>query len=178
MTNTLPTPSMIHLLLTRRPDRDLVRQIARLEHATFGPYGETQSEILDGVATGNLIVCAAIDRSNNELVGHVIAWSDDGHTGSPEIISVAVAPTARRRGIGSLILVSTVDAIASKHDGPIRARVRELNMIGQCFLRSCGFACERILHGFYHAVPAELAYEFVWRPPQRSTVRRVEVTTK
>lgn len=130
--------------------RDLPEVLA-IERASFSaPWSECQfdgllrrmecfglvAEIPDGVC-GYLI--GAIDREQVQL------------------LNLAVAPRWRRHGIGSRLLTSLVDRLATPRR--LVTVVSERNLAAQLFLRARGLRATRILHGHWSGTPDD-AYLF------------------
>jgi ribosomal protein S18 acetylase RimI-like enzyme len=79
-----------------------------------------------------------------------------------EVINLAVAPEARRLGVGKA-LVRDIQKRIPKKRGRIVLNVAEGNLPAQLFLRACGFACRQIIPALHPEV--ETSYLFAWDLP-------------
>jgi ribosomal-protein-alanine N-acetyltransferase len=73
------------------------------------------------------------------------------------VLNFAVAPWARRNGIGSQMIEKLVHKLTQQRRNEIRLEVREGNLPAQLFFRSQGFAATNVLRGYYEDT-AEDAY--------------------
>lgn len=73
---------------------------------------------------------------DGKVVGYVVSWfiMDEG-----EIANLAVAPGARSRGIGTLLLVTAITAARSREVGTIYLEVRDSNTAARALYASHGF---------------------------------------
>ncbi|RLE50540.1 MAG: ribosomal-protein-alanine N-acetyltransferase [Candidatus Methanomethylicota archaeon] len=84
---------------------------------------------------------------NNEVVGYIIAmlkWGSLGH-----IISLAVHPHHRRKGIGKLLLNKTLNLLKGLGALTCRLEVREDNEPAISLYRSLGFLEDHRIKGYY-----------------------------
>jgi ribosomal-protein-alanine N-acetyltransferase len=73
------------------------------------------------------------------------------------VLNFAVAPWARRSGIGSQMIEKLVHKLTQQRRNEIRLEVREGNLQAQLFFRSQGFSATNVLRGYYEDT-AEDAY--------------------
>jgi ribosomal-protein-alanine N-acetyltransferase len=73
------------------------------------------------------------------------------------VLNFAVAPWARRQGVGSQMIEKLVHKLAQQRRTEIRLEVREGNLPAQLFFHSQGFAATNVLRGYYEDT-AEDAY--------------------
>jgi ribosomal-protein-alanine N-acetyltransferase len=88
--------------------------------------------------------------ANNHLDGYVV-FSPEGH-----VISIAVAPLRRRRGIGTLLMQYVIDYCAGK---TLRLEVRVRNRPAQEFYLSLGFRKGARMRRYYEDGEDGLAME-------------------
>ena len=84
---------------------------------------------------------------SNEVAGYIIAllrWKNMGH-----IISLAVHPSYRRKGIGKLLLNRTLVILRGLGATSCRLEVREDNIPAQLLYRSLGFLESHRIKGYY-----------------------------
>lgn len=92
--------------------------------------------------------------AEEEILGYLV-YTLEGH-----IISVAVDPRHRRRGIGTRLIG---EAVVNSTGGFIWAEVRESNTGAQAFYEKLGFRKQGIIPQYYWS---EDAYIMVRRPPR------------
>jgi len=80
------------------------------------------------------------DREENQIRGYII-FSQDGH-----VISIAVHPHHRRRGIGKELLEKAMKTLRSKK---LWAEVRKSNQGAQAFYLNMGFQIVGIIPNYY-----------------------------
>jgi ribosomal-protein-alanine N-acetyltransferase len=137
---------------------DLAEVIA-IERASFGdPWSESSFRSLLGVATTRFRVASR----DGALVGYAIASRVEDQA---ELANLAVAPAARRGGIGAVLLD---DLLASTDLAPaatVFLEVRASNEAAQGLYRSRGFEALG-LRKRYYTRPAEDAVVMRRLPPQ------------
>jgi ribosomal-protein-alanine N-acetyltransferase len=97
----------------------------------------------------NVIVAGHYTRVDGFLI-----YRDQGNY--IEIIHMAVAGDCLRRGVGSAMLQSVLDAMPTH---PFEAWVRETNLAAQLFFKAMGWRCVEICHQAY-AGSEDAAYLF------------------
>lgn len=78
------------------------------------------------------------------------------------LLNIAVDQRFRRRGIGRLLVDRVIGMLSGLHQRRLVLEVRESNLTGQIFFRSCGFKAVAVLHDFYDDTPED-AYRMVYR---------------
>jgi ribosomal-protein-alanine N-acetyltransferase len=105
-----------------------------------------------------VLVAAADDR----VVGYGAAtgaWEDG------EILNVAVSGTARRQGIGGILLDAAISALREQRVERVFLEVRESNTAARGLYKSRGFAEISVRRGYYR------------RPVEDAVVMRLELRT-
>jgi len=85
-------------------------------------------------------VDSTTDRKESQIRGYIV-FSQEGH-----IISIAVHPSHRRKGIGKKLLEK---AISTRHLKKVWAEVRRSNHGAQAFYRQMGFQAVGIVPNYY-----------------------------
>jgi [ribosomal protein S18]-alanine N-acetyltransferase len=78
-----------------------------------------------------------------------------------QLLKLGVADDFRLGGIGRAMLEKLKTKLEDRRRCELRAFVRETNLDGQLFLRSCGMKATRIVEDLYDT--GEHAYDFVYR---------------
>ncbi len=84
------------------------------------------------------------------------------HKNRLHLINFAVAPTARRQGVGSAMVEKMVSKLSYDRRNRITLEVRETNLAAQLFFKSQGFRAVRVLKDFYEDVDED-AYLMQYR---------------
>lgn len=79
------------------------------------------------------------DKGKSLIVGYIIFYHD-GH-----IVSIAVQPAYRRRGIGTEL----VEAVLNRTNGKASVEVRTSNEVAKMFYRHLGFSIQTIIPYYY-----------------------------
>lgn len=107
----------------------------------------------------------ALEPTKGRLVGYAIAWFvlDEG-----ELANLAVAPAARRRGVGRMLLDGIVDDARMRRVGQLFLEVRESNVAARALYASQSFV-EIGRRKQYYRKPSEdaliLRRELASQPP-------------
>jgi [ribosomal protein S18]-alanine N-acetyltransferase len=121
--------------------RDDIEAIAMLEQASFNdPY---PSYFLSELARDNPDTFL-IATLNNEIVGYAVidCWQDHHH-----LISIAVRPDKRRKGLGDRLLAELEQRLSK--DKPLKLEVRQSNFSAiQLYLKH-GFQRTGLAEGYY-----------------------------
>jgi [ribosomal protein S18]-alanine N-acetyltransferase len=117
-----------------RPARDAdIDAVLEIEHASFGdPWNRNAFvDLVDDPRVAFLIADAG-----GAVRGYVVAWFvlDEG-----EIGNLAVARSARRRGIGALLLDGAIAAVRSSDVDTLYLEVRDSNAAARALYASRGF---------------------------------------
>lgn len=129
-------------------ERDLAR-IHAIERASFADPWALEG-FRDTLERGRARVEVAVGPED-EVLGYAVAWfvSDES-----EIANLAVAPEARRRRIGLLLLDRILQAAASLGARTVFLEVRQSNVAAQRLYAARGFEVSGRRRGYYRK-PAE-----------------------
>lgn len=131
-------------------------RILQIENQSFpkSPYDWTTFVSLHDLYLETFLVCVGLtdSRKEGELWGYII-FSQDGH-----IISIAVHPQRRRRGIGRDLLERAMNSPRLKK---LWAEVRRGNQGAQAFYLKMGFQVKGVVSNYYGN---EDALMMVWIP--------------
>jgi ribosomal-protein-alanine N-acetyltransferase len=126
------------------------RAIAALERRCFSdPWSE--ESFREAITAG--WTCVLVAERVGELVGYVVGREV---AGTGEILNLAVAPGARRHGLGRQLLEAGVDALAARGAEEIFLEVRESNLGARALYASAGFRPVGQRSGYYR-YPSENA---------------------
>ena len=117
--------------------RDLAHEdlgaVMGIERASFTtPWRQSTFESLLRRADTDLI--AAV--SDDVLVGYAVCWTI---LDQAELGNVAVAESARRRGVARLLVAAALERARARGAGECFLEVRESNTAAQALYRECGF---------------------------------------
>lgn len=119
-------------------------RILKIEHQSFPKSPYDWATFLDlyylNPETFMVYIDTTRDRGESEICGYII-FSQDGH-----IISIAVHPQRRRRGIGKELLEK---AMSTPHIKKVWAEVRESNQGAQAFYLHMGFRITGVVPNYY-----------------------------
>lgn len=118
-------------------------QILKIEHKSFpkSPYDwETFVSLFSKYPDTFLVFTNKHKKGEEEIWGYII-YSPDGH-----IISIAVHPKYRRKGVGTKLINQ---ALSSPHLKKVWAEVRQSNTIAHAFYLKLGFEIIGILPNYY-----------------------------
>jgi ribosomal-protein-alanine N-acetyltransferase len=112
-----------------------VPEVAAIEHACFSdPWSE--ASFRQAVDNPGVFFRVATEGAGGPVVGYVVAWFA---AGEGEIANVAVAPSARGRGIGGMLLDAALAAAAENGAEALYLDVRESNARARALYDSRGF---------------------------------------
>jgi ribosomal-protein-alanine N-acetyltransferase len=80
-----------------------------------------------------------------------------------QALTFAVAAEYRRRGVGSQMVAKLIGKLSNQRRARIALEVRESNLPGQLFFRSCGFKAVSVLRDYYDDTPED-AYTMEYQP--------------
>lgn len=104
--------------------------------------------------------CIGLVAEHDEhVVGYVIY---ELHKTRIHLVSFAVCPEHRRRGIGRQMVDKLTGKLTLRHRSRIDLEVRETNTGAQLFFRSCGFRAVSVLRDHYDDTPED-AYLMQYR---------------
>jgi ribosomal-protein-alanine N-acetyltransferase len=112
-----------------------IPEVAAIEEACFSdPWSE--ASFRQAIDNAGVFFRVATEGAGGAVVGYVVAWfaADEG-----EIANVAVAPAARGRGIGGLLLDAAIAAAPEHGAGALYLDVRESNARARALYDSRGF---------------------------------------
>jgi len=98
-----------------------------------------------------------------EIIGFLIYRNEKSRL---DVWNLAVDPKHRGRGCGTILIDHLKQRLSRGRRHSIRALVGEYNLLGQVFLRSCDFRCEKVVHRCCNAPYADMdAYSMeYWKP--------------
>jgi [ribosomal protein S18]-alanine N-acetyltransferase len=112
-----------------------IAEVAAIEEACFSdPWSE--GSFRQALDNPGVFFRVATEGAGGPVAGYVVAWfaADEG-----EIANVAVAPSARGRGIGGLLLDAAIAAAAERGAQALYLDVRESNARARALYDSRGF---------------------------------------
>ncbi len=137
----------------RSPSEIDVPDLLVLEHACFDapyyrPHRFTHSEFLSYLQNPNAVFLAAMQQQL--LVGYIAGYRGvRSRSRSARIESIAVAPAARRRGIGGLLMRRFLDVAKRRGSSHVTLEVAEANERARQFFATRGFKPVRRLPAYY-----------------------------
>ena len=140
--------SQVHI---RRAVRNDLSAMLRIERASFSdPW--TEDTLATALTLERMLVLVA-DESGEapgdgapRLVGYVVALVV---TPDAEIADLAVAPGARRRGVGRALLARVLDELTGVGVRAVHLEVRESNLAARTLYEASGFRAVGRRRGYY-----------------------------
>ena len=129
--------------IRRAEVRDLSR-ILRIERASFGEAAWDREIFLEYLRHRPRLFLVA--ETNTRLAGYIIASTE---AGKAELVSIAVAPHYRRRGIGNWMLRQARGRLRRHDVGTWWLMVRTDNEAAIRFYRRFGFVIGRLVKNYY-----------------------------
>jgi len=118
--------------------------IYEIERVSFKePYPPAYLDYLASCASDTFLVV----EGNSQVLGYVIATERTDYLG--HIISIAVHPGHRRKGLGELLMKSIIDLLARKGISTIRLEVRRDNIVAQSLYEKFGFKLAYVIEDYY-----------------------------
>jgi ribosomal-protein-alanine N-acetyltransferase len=112
-----------------------IPEVAAIEQACFSdPWSE--ASFRHAVDNPGVFFRVAVEGAGGRVVGYVVAWFA---AGEGEIANVAVAPSARGRGIGGVLLDAAIAAAGHRRAEALYLDVRESNARARALYDSRGF---------------------------------------
>lgn len=136
-----PTTARVHIRWFIRRDLPTVVAIER-DSFVAGVWGE--AEFLAAMQQNGVIGMVA--ECGEEVVGYMI-YELRAH--KTRLLNFAVAPAFRRRGVGSQMVRKITSKLSGWRRSRVTLAVREGNLAGQMFFRSCGFVATKVKRGYY-----------------------------
>lgn len=118
-------------------------EVMRTERASF-EYSWTEDDFLRCLRQRNCIGMVA--EQNDVIAGFMIY---ELHRTRLNVLNFAVHPSARRNGIGRLMVAKLVYKLTSHRREKITLAVRERNVTAQVFFRAHEFKATRLLQNYY-----------------------------
>lgn len=128
--------------------RDM-EEVLRIERASF-EFPWFEEDFVRCLRQRNCIGMVA--ENGEQIVGFMIY---ELHKTRLHIMNFAVAPEARRQGVGVQMVQKLVGKLSSQRRTRITLEVRETNTHAQYFFRSCGFRATAVLRSFYDDSPED-----------------------
>lgn len=131
-------------LTIREAERRDLKRIVEIEVASFGRDAwdeHTLSELLSE-CPALFIVC----KLRGRIAGYAVTCVDDRRA---ELVSIAVAPAARRQGVGEAMMHFMLDALRRRGTDSWRLMVRIENYDAIRFYRDFGFVRTRTVKRYY-----------------------------
>jgi len=126
--------------------RDMER-ILEIEAASFGPDAYDRKLFAEFFHTcGGLFLVAV---RGTRVLGYVITHVSGQRPGLAELVSIAVDPAARGRGVASALLESSLRRLRRRRVTRYTLAVRECNRPARAFYAKYGFQKLRKLPGYY-----------------------------
>ena len=135
--------------------RDM-REVLDIESASF-EFPWLEEDFLRCLRQRNCI--GMVSEHEDRVAGFMIY---ELHKTRLHILNFAVAPSFRRRRIGSQMVVKLIGKLSSQRRTRIQLEVRETNLPAQLFFRHCGFRAVNVLRSFYEDTPED-AYLMQYR---------------
>lgn len=109
-----------------------------------------------------------VAEHEDQVVGFMIY---ELHKTRIHVLNLAVAPNARRCGVGCQMIAKLTAKLSSQRRSRIVLEVRETNLPAQLFFRENGFRAVSVLHGYYADTPED-AYimQHRYRPERQSAI--------
>jgi ribosomal-protein-alanine N-acetyltransferase len=142
---------MVAIRSIRRRDLEQVVQIERLSFPD--PYPRRLLQWLAANLSTSFLVASDGDRAGDEdqellgyAVGQVLTSADSriGH-----VISVAVKPSYRRRGIGKQLMQGLIQRLVEAKCSQVRLEVRAHNTAALSLYEQLGFHRQQTIRGYY-----------------------------
>jgi ribosomal-protein-alanine N-acetyltransferase len=122
-----------------------VKAIAQIERQSFSdPWSEGSFASLVGSA--DVFFQVAESPEAHAVAGYVVAWFAAGHG---DVANIAVAPWARRRGVGATLLDAALSFARTARTHEVYLEVRESNATARALYASRGFAEVGRRRGYY-----------------------------
>jgi ribosomal-protein-alanine N-acetyltransferase len=134
----------------RRARADDLAAILAIERASFGdPWSRTSFAAL--LEQPRVYFSVALDRATGSLLGYTVAWFvlDEA-----ELANLAVAPEARGRGVGTILLEGALAAADERRSASMYLEVRASNEPAIALYTSHGFT-EIARRPAYYRKPVE-----------------------
>lgn len=141
--------------------------VLRIEEESFGEYRWAEEDFLRALRQRHCIGMVAERKHSDDVLGFMLYMLE---TRSIHLLTIAVAPAARRQDVGRQMIAKLVGklSLTSGHRRTsIRTQTRETNLGAQRFLRACQFLAVDVSRGFFED-SGEDAYLFEYCLPGAS----------
>ena len=117
-----------------------------------------------------------VAKHDDRVVGFMVY---ELHKGRIHVLNFAVAPSYRRRGVGSRMVTYLIAKLSTKRRSRIVLEVRETNLPAQLFFRENGFRAVTVLRAYYDDTPED-AYlmQYRYRPERVAPAQPVNRITR
>ena len=149
------------MILLRDVGRKDLNALFSLDQVCFRPgIAYSRADLRYYVSHPRSISMLAEDDASKSILGFVIAESYLEHgVRIGHIITIDVAPPARRRGLGRILMDAIFDRLQALHTLLIRLEVAVDNGDAQAFYRRLGFSVTGRIPGFYMGTLDALAMD-------------------
>jgi [ribosomal protein S18]-alanine N-acetyltransferase len=121
-------------------------RILSIEHASFGKDAYDRNLFADLIdKCGELFLVAVKGRS---ICGYIVTCTG-GRTASAELVSIAVHPKYRGKGIASALMASTLRRLCRRGVARFHLTVKVTNHVAIRFYEGYGFHKSRMVRGYY-----------------------------
>ncbi len=134
--------------------------IVAIEAASYEAPGRWGERTFRDTLKNKRCICMVAERGCC-LVGFAIYQI---HKDRLELLNVAVIPSARRLGVGAALMAKLMFKVGSHNRRRLIVPVRETNLDGLAFFRSCGLRAEKIVRDAYESTNDD-CYELVYNLP-------------
>ncbi|MEM2093953.1 MAG: ribosomal protein S18-alanine N-acetyltransferase [Candidatus Bathyarchaeia archaeon] len=137
----------------RKASKEDLPAVYAIEKRSFkDPYPPFLIDILLKTDSETFLVA----EKEKEILGYVVA-SKDRNVGN--IVSIAVSPEVRGRGIGSRLLLDVLHILKKSGVESVRLEVRKSNTYAQRFYEHLGFVYSHDAPGYYGDEDAKVYYK-------------------
>ncbi len=133
--------------------------VMQTERASF-EYSWTEDDFLRCLRQRNCIGMVA--ERGDSVIGFMIY---ELHRTRLHLLNFAVHPSARRTGIGAMMVDKLIYKLCSHRRQKISLAVREGNVVAQVFFRGHGFKAAKVLRNYYED-SGEDAYQMEYKPAE------------
>ncbi|WP_233265500.1 ribosomal protein S18-alanine N-acetyltransferase [Leifsonia sp. AG29] len=123
----------------RRANADDVPAIMELERATFVTDAWSDATMMSEVTGSNGYYLVAIDSAGGDAIDGYAGLLAPRGSGEGDIQTIAVAPSARRRGLGRQLMLALIGEARKRGARDVFLEVRADNPGAQQLYRSLGF---------------------------------------
>ena len=159
------------MIRIRKIEREDLERLFTLDRLCFRPgIAYSRAELRDLLSNPACISVAAEDTSS-DIVGFAIAeFYVEAAKRIGHIVTIDVAPSARKQGIGQALMGALFDGLRSQQAILVRLEVAVDNPDAQSFYSQQGFVKTRRIPGFYLGTVDALAMQKVLAPVNKALV--------